>query len=132
MTSHESPVLLLASPDPALLGAVEPLLQTAGARVEVVLSAQAVLTFLVGTNPPALLVLDASLPDMPISQLLAAARAIGDGPRVPIVLIADSVTQEWIDRLADGVIDDLILRSAECAYWQLRIELLLRNQRLII
>ena len=132
MTSHESPVLLLASPDPALLGAVEPLLQTAGARVEVVLSAQAALTFLVGTNPPALLVLDASLPDMPISQLLAAARAIGDGPRVPIVLIADSVTQEWIDRLADGVIDDLILRSAECAYWQLRIELLLRNQRLAL
>jgi diguanylate cyclase (GGDEF)-like protein len=132
MTSHESPALLLASPDPALLGAIEPLLQAAGARVEVVLSAEAALAFLVGRNQPGLLVLDTRLPDMPISQLLAAARAIGEGPRVPIVLIADTVTQEWIDRLADGVIDDLIPRPAEYAYWQLRIDLLLRNQRLAL
>ncbi|MGO9324132.1 MAG: GGDEF domain-containing protein [Terracidiphilus sp.] len=130
MPSHESPALLLASPDPALLGAVEPLLQAAGARVEVVLSAEAALAFLVGGNPPALFVVDARLPDMPIGQLLAAARAIGDGPHVPILLVADTVAQEWIDRLADGVIDDLILRSSEYAYWQLRIDLLLRNGRL--
>jgi two-component system cell cycle response regulator len=132
MTSHESPALLLASPDPVLLGAVEPLLEAAGARVEVVLSGDAALAFLVGRNPPALFVLDAKLPEMPIGQLLAAARAIADGPHVPILLIADTVTQEWIDRLADGVIDDLILRSAEHAYWQLRIDLLLRNQRLVL
>ncbi len=132
MTSHESPALLLASPDPALLRAVEPLLLTAGARVEVVLSAEAAVAFLVGGNVPALFVLDARLPDMPISQLLAAARAIGDGPHVPILLIADTVTQEWIDRLADGVIDDLILRPAEYAYWQLRIDLMLRNQRVAL
>lgn len=132
MTSHESPALLLASPDPALLRAVEPLLLTAGARVEVVLSAEAAVAFLVGGNPPALFVLDARLPDMPINQLLAAARAIGDGPHVPILLIADTVTQEWIDRLADGVIDDLILRPAEYAYWQLRIDLMLRNQRVAL
>ncbi|MGB8028856.1 MAG: diguanylate cyclase [Terracidiphilus sp.] len=132
MLSHESPALLLASPDPALLGTVEPLLEVAGARVEVVLTTEAALAFLVGGNPPAMLVLDARLSGMPIGQLLAAARAVGDGPRVPIVLIADIVTQEWIDRLADGVIDDLILRSSEPAYWQLRIDLLLRNGRLTL
>jgi diguanylate cyclase (GGDEF)-like protein len=48
------------------------------------------------------------------------------------VLIADTVTQEWIDRLADGVIDELILRQTEGAYWQLRIDLLLRNQRMAL
>lgn len=132
MPSHEPSVLLLASPDPVLLGAVEPLLQAAGARVEVVLSAQAALASLVGVNPPALFVLDAVLPDMPVGQLLAAARAIDSGPRVPIVLIADNVTQEWVDRLADGGIDDLILRHAELAYWQVRIDLLLRNRRLAL
>jgi two-component system, cell cycle response regulator len=130
MPSHESPALLLASPDPALLGAVEPLAQVAGARVEVVLSAEAALAILVSGNPRALFVVDARLPDMPTGQLLAAARAIGDGKHVPILLVADTVTQEWIDRLADGVIDDLILRSSEYAYWQLRIDLLLRNGRL--
>jgi diguanylate cyclase (GGDEF)-like protein len=132
MTLHETPALLLASPDPTLLGAIEPLLRGAGARVKVVLTAEAALAFLVGGNPPAVMVLDARLPDMPIGQLLAAARAIGDGPRLPIVLVTENVTQEWIDYLADGAIDDLILRSAEIAYWQLRIDLLLRNQRLTV
>jgi two-component system, cell cycle response regulator len=40
------------------------------------------------------------------------------------------VTQEWIDRLAEGAVDDLVLRSAESAYWQLRLDLVLRNQRM--
>jgi diguanylate cyclase (GGDEF)-like protein len=39
------------------------------------------------------------------------------------------VTQEWIDRLAEGVIDDLILRSAAPAYWRLRLNMALRNRR---
>jgi len=96
----------------------------------VVLSAEAALAILVSGNPRALFVVDARLPDMPTGQLLAAARAIGDGKHVPILLVADTATQEWIDRIADGVIDDLILRSSEYAYWQLRIDLLLRNGRL--
>ena len=132
MPSHSYPVFLLASPDPALLGAVEPLLLAAGARVDVVLSAEAVRAFMTSGNLPSLLMLDASLPGMPIGQLLAAARSQGAAPRFPIVLIADTVTQEWIDCLADGAVDDLILRSAELAYWQLRIDLVMRDQRMAL
>jgi len=58
--------------------------------------------------------------------LLAAVRANVSARRLPIVLISDTVTQEGLDRLAEGAIDDLILRSAESAYWRLRIDLLLR------
>jgi diguanylate cyclase (GGDEF)-like protein len=130
MPSYASPAFLLASPDPAPLGAIEPLLQAAGARVEVVLSADAALASIAGANPPGLVLLDSSLPGMPIGQLLAAARAQGDGPRFPIVLIAGTVTEEGIDLLAQGAVDDLILRSAESAYWQLRLDLVMRNQRM--
>jgi diguanylate cyclase (GGDEF)-like protein len=130
MPSHSSPAFLFASPHPALLGAVEPLLLAAGASVEVVLSAEAALASIAGANPPGLLLLDSSLPGMPIGQLLAAARAQGDGPCFPIVLVAGTVTQEGIDLLAQGAVDDLILRSAEPAYWQLRLDLVIRNQRL--
>jgi CheY-like chemotaxis protein len=91
------------------------MLLAAGARVDVVLSAEAARASVASGNPLGLLLLDASLPGMPIGQLLAAAQAEGDGPRFPIVLVADAVTQEWIDRLADGAVDDLILRSAELA-----------------
>jgi diguanylate cyclase (GGDEF)-like protein len=104
-------------------------LLAAGARVEVVLSAEAALASIAGGNPPSLLLLDASLPGMPTGQLLAAAQAHADGGRFPIVLIADTAAQEWADRLAEGALDDLILRTAEPAYWQLRIGLVQRNQR---
>ena len=83
MPSYASPAFLLASPDAALLGAIEPLLQAAGARVEVVLSAEAALASIASANPPGLVLLDVSLPGMPIGQLLAAARAQWRWPPFP-------------------------------------------------
>ena len=130
MSTHPQPTFLLASPDPVLLAAIEPLLLVAGARAEIVLSAEAALSVIGGAHPPDLALLDIDLPGMPVSQLLAAARARADSPRLPIILIADTVTQEWIDRLAEGAVEDLILRSAESTYWQLRLDLVLRNQRI--
>jgi diguanylate cyclase (GGDEF)-like protein len=112
------------------LDAIAPFLSAAGERVEVVLTAQAALAAMTAPHPPGLALIDESLPGMTVGQLLAAARAETAGARFPIVLIADTVAEEWIDRLAEGAIDDLILRSAEVSYWQLRIDLALRNQRL--
>lgn len=121
---------LLASPDPALLAALEPLLTAAGAEVEIVLSAEAALAAL--TKPHALALLDAILPGMDprvnIDRLLAAIRAEETTARLPIVLISDTVTQNWIDRLAEGAIDDLVLRTAEAPYFRLRIEMALRDR----
>jgi diguanylate cyclase (GGDEF)-like protein len=130
MPSHTSPIFLFASAHPTLLATIEPQLQDAGARVEIVLSTHGVLTSLGRADPPNLVLLDERLPGMATGQLLAAARGITDVPRLPIVLIAETVTQEWIDFLSEGAIDDLILCSAEPAYWQLRLDLVLRNQRM--
>ena len=129
MSQPPPPTFLFASADPALLSAVEPALLEAGARVEVALSAEAALAA-IPAHPPCLVLLDAGLPGMPVAQWLAAARVQVEGERFPIVLISDTLTEEWVDRLADGAIDDLILRSSEPAYCQLRIDLLLRNHRL--
>jgi diguanylate cyclase (GGDEF)-like protein len=129
MFANNPPTFLLASPEPALLAAIEPMLLATGARVEVVLSAEAALAIITAPIPPSLALLDAKLPGMEMSQLLALARAEVSAKRLPIVLISDTVTQEWIDRLAEGVIDDLIPRSAEFSYWRLRIDLLLRANR---
>ena len=130
MLPHAAPTFLLASPEPALLFAIEPLLSAAGERVDVVLSAQAALASMTALQPPGLALVDENLPGMPIGQLLAAVHTHTAGARLPIVLIADTVTEAWIDRLAEGAINDLILRSAESSYWQLRIDLALRNQRM--
>ena len=130
MSAHPQPTFLLASQDTDLLAAIEPTLLAAGARVDIVLSAHAALASISGPHPPSLILLDAQLPGMPMGQLLAAVRAEAESARQPIVLIDDTVTQECIDRLAEGAVDDLVLRSAESSYWQLRLDMVLRNQRL--
>ena len=130
MPSHSPLTFLLASPDPALLSAVEPVFLSAGARVQVVLSSDALLPLIEAPSPPDVLLLDDTLPGMPLGQLLAAVRSGCTTARLPILLISGTVTQESIDRLTEGAIDDLILRTAEPAYWQLRLDLVLRNRRL--
>jgi len=127
MLANNPPTFLLASPEPALLHEIEPILVSSGARVEIVLSTEAALAAMTAPNPPNLALLDVDLPGMEMGQLLAAVRAEGAGRRFPIVLIADTVTQEWMNRLTEGVIDDLIPRSTESPYWRLRLDLVLRS-----
>ncbi|MGA2887836.1 MAG: diguanylate cyclase [Terracidiphilus sp.] len=127
MLAHSTPTYLLASAEPALLTAIEPVLGADGAQVEVFLSAETALPALTAAHAPTLAMIDVKLPGMEMGQLLAAARVEAAGRRFPIVLIADAVTQEWIDRLAENVIDDLVPRATELPFLRLRLESVLRN-----
>jgi diguanylate cyclase (GGDEF)-like protein len=128
--ANSIPKFLLASPDPAILTALEPPLAASGSRVQVALSADAALAALAAPQPPALALLDVNLPGMEMGRLLAAVRTEQDGQRIPIVLISDTVTQEWIDRLAESVIDDLLPRSIDPAFVRLRLETVLRTHQM--
>ncbi len=128
MPATNQRLLLLASPDPALLARVEPALLSSGACVKVVLSAQAVVDSMSAANPPDLALLDLNLPGMPTGQLLATLRAGHSARPFPIVLISDTVTEEALDRLSEGIVDDLILSKSEPAYWVLRLEQVFRVQ----
>lgn len=131
--SLTSPRLLLASAEPALLTCMEPAFGAVTARVEVAVTAEAALAAIARADakdlPLDLVLVDAAMPGMATGQLLAAIRA-GCRAGLPLILIADTVKQEWLERIADGVIDDLIPRNAEAAYWQIRVERTLRAQRL--
>ncbi len=108
------------------------MLAATGAKVEIVLSLEAALAAIAAPRGPTLALLDATLPGMEpgmnLERLLATVRAGETTTRLPIVLISDTVTQQWTDRLAEGVIDDLIPRAGELSYWRLRIEMVLRNR----
>ncbi len=135
MTAQIPQIFLLASPDPALLAALEPVLAASGAQIEVVLSLEDALAALAASRTLTLALIDTTLPAMEprmnLDRLLAAVRVEDGASRMPIVLISDTVTPEWINRLAEGVIDDLILhtpgQTVEAAYWRLRVDMLLRN-----
>ena len=132
MSIEIPPTFLLASPDPAILADLEPVLLASGAHVEIVLSLESAMESIAANQALTLALLDTSLPGMDprmtMERVLAAARSGENANRLSIVLISDTVSQSWIDRLAEGVIDDLILRASEVPYWRLRIEMLLRNR----
>lgn len=125
------PTFLFASADPELLARVGPALASADARVDTVGSAQAALDAAIGRHAPDLALLDAALPGMPMAQLLAELRAAETDRRLPIVLIDGATAQEWTDALDQGLLDDLIPRNAEPAYWLLRANCTLRAHRLL-
>jgi diguanylate cyclase (GGDEF)-like protein len=125
--------ILLASAEPALLSALEPALAADGAQVDVVLSVEAAVAALSASPFPALALIDADLPAMNpqtnLGQLLATTRAEAPGSRFPMILIADTLTAEWIDLIAEGIIDDLLPRTSCSAFLRLRLEAVLRDRR---
>jgi diguanylate cyclase (GGDEF)-like protein len=130
MLAKTHPTFLLASHEPALLATLEPLLIAQGAQVEIVLSAEAALAALTAPLPPTLALLDVELPGMGMTDLLDAIRPAVGAHRFPIVLISDTVTEEWLDRLAEGVIEDVIPKSTESPFWRVRLDAVLRVHRL--
>jgi diguanylate cyclase (GGDEF)-like protein len=121
--------LLLASASARLISVIRPALLDSGASVEVASSARAILDALRDPAIPSLVLLDADLPGMNIHQLLAAIHSAGEARPFPLVLISAGMTPEWLDRLAEGVIDDLIVPDNPPSHWRLRVDLVLRAFR---
>ena len=132
MSVTASPIYVLASNEPALLAALEPILTSEGGEVEISLSAQSALKSMTAHKLPALAIIDDMLPGMPPDQLLAAVLSGPSGKRFPIVILCESVTREWTERLHEGVIDDLMPRIADSSWWRIHIELALRTHRLAL
>lgn len=130
MLAHQPISYLLASPDARVQQTVEPVVQNFGVRASIAVNAQGALEILRSDFPPALVILDETLPGMEISAFLAATQAAPVRRGYAIVLVADQITQAWSDRLVEGVIDEVILRDARPEYWRLRIDLALRTHRM--
>jgi two-component system, cell cycle response regulator len=118
---------LVASQEPDLLSEAEGVIAGLGGRAAIVLTGDAVLAEIGALHSPALMLFDVNLPEMEPGQLLAAAREDAGKPQFPILAISESVTEEWLERLETGAVDDLIPRDTESLYWKLRMELALRE-----
>jgi len=127
MSAETSPSFLLGSASARLASSLRPVLLDFGARVEIAPSAQSLQEAVAGTSVPCLLLLDADLPGMPLAQLLAGIRAADK--RVPLVLISFGMEPEWLDRLAEGVIDDIVPPALPAPHWRIRLDLAIRTFR---
>lgn len=121
--------VLIASDDPTLVGDLELVLTSAGARVEVAPLAEASLAAWASPHPPDLAFLDVEMPGLRIGQVLAAARASEAAGHAFIALLADNVSEQWAAWVQDGILDDLIPRSFDHPNGRLRLEVALRASR---
>lgn len=126
MLAEILPKILIASRDAALLADLQPVIAATGARVGVTDSAKAAFASMVDPPLPMLALLDAELPQSEIDQLIAAVHAATGTHTYPIVLLSDTVREEWHLRLAKSVLDDIIPRAVTNPHWRLRLDSVLR------
>jgi two-component system, cell cycle response regulator len=129
MLNSPQPRFLLASSNPLLRATLEPLLSARGSKPETASSAESLLASLAEPPSPHLLLLDVNLPGMEIGRLLAAVHVATPSADFPIVLISDTIQPPWLDRLAEGVIRDIVPAATDPAFWELRIDIALRAHR---
>jgi diguanylate cyclase (GGDEF)-like protein len=127
MLAEISPRILIATRDSALLAAIQPVLAATGAHVGVTDSAKAALVSMVAPPLPMLALLDTEFPQSEIDQLIAAVHAATGSHTYPIVLLSDTIREEWHRRLAEGVLDDIIPRAQANPHWRLRLDSVLRT-----
>lgn len=127
MHAAAQPKYLVVSNDPAVLREVAPVLSGSGASVSVVLVPEVALIEMTSSDRPDLVLLDTRLPGVDLERLLAAINP-EDGTRAfPIILLARAVTEDWIEALRRGIIDDVLSAGTDAPYLLLRVEMVLRS-----
>jgi two-component system cell cycle response regulator len=139
MFSFSKPVVLLASPDTSLTGSVKSILESLDLRVQIVTGGDAVLDAAISMPAGGIVLLDAQLAGIASGQMMAAIQESGVHERCAVAMIAEKtpglnissdLSGEWLARLAEGVIDDIVPRNADAAAWQTHISTMQRGHRL--
>ena len=123
--------VLLVTPDPLLTSELQWILNAMGLRVETAVEGAAALTAMRRLEDSSVIVLDVRLAGMANGWLLAAMQESGVRRRCAIALIAEDVSEEWIARLRDGVIDDIVPRGADAAAWATHLSTMRRGHQML-
>ncbi|WP_263354354.1 GGDEF domain-containing response regulator [Acidicapsa acidisoli] len=122
--------VLLASPDPVLASDLRRILQSLGLHVETVTDGKSAIGAMRTTDGSAVILLDVRLPGVANGELLAAMLESGVRKRCAVALIADQVSDEWIARLREGAIDDIVPRGADAVSWSTHLSTMRRGHEL--
>ena len=136
-------MVLLVSPDPVLILDLSRIFKGLGLVAQVAIDLETGLDAMEGFGAgiacgavgscvpnPGVVLLDARLPGVRSGRLLAGIQGSGLHGRCAVALIAEQVSDEWIARLREGVIDDIVPRSADIATWRTHISTMQRGHML--
>jgi two-component system cell cycle response regulator len=115
--SRSGLAVLLASPDTVLASDLRRILHSLGLRVDTVTDGKSAIGATRTVDASTVILLDVQLPGVANGELLAAMHESGVRKRCAIALIADQISDEWIARLREGAIDDIVPHDADAASW---------------
>jgi two-component system, cell cycle response regulator len=123
-----APVILLVSADSGLIADLERTFLAQGARFEAV-GGEAAVAAMAAMEGPAILLLDLQVADVANGRLLAAIHDSGLRRRFAIAVVSDRVSEQWMARLREGAIDDIVPRQASATDWITRVSVMERGQQ---
>lgn len=127
---HTGLAVLVVSADPLLRTALQQIFHTLDWRVQTVMEGESELDAMRSLEDSGIILLDSHLAAVASGRLLEAMLPIGLHRRCAIALIADEVSDEWITRLREGAIDDIVPRNADAAVWNTRLSAMRRGHEL--
>lgn len=127
--NRDSAVLLI-SPDSSLASELQQIFSSLGLHVETIANEEAALNLLTSLQDSRIVLLDARLAGVANGRLLAAMQESGAHKKHPIALIAEYISDEWIARLREGVIDDIVPRGSDAAVWSAHLSTMRRGHAL--
>jgi len=140
MLSESRPTVVLVSTDSMLIAEVQRTLQTLGLEMQLAHDGAEALAAVQQTERPGspkplqtdfrLLLLDAWTPKVADGRMLATLHEHAVRPQWAIVLVADEISDTWIARLREGVIDDILPRLANADAWVAHLTTLRRAHAL--
>jgi diguanylate cyclase (GGDEF)-like protein len=119
------PHFLLATSDAQILERLEPVLRSFPAAVETARSGDEAFAALTGNEPVAAVVVDGGLCGMDLDRFLAAAPERSGGGSIPILVLSNELQAEWIDRLHERVMGDVLPPDRPAEYVALRLRQLI-------
>jgi diguanylate cyclase (GGDEF)-like protein len=128
--ANSGSAVLLASPDMSLILDLQRVFKSLGLSVETATDGESATAAMRLLDGSAILLLDTQLGGLANGQLLAAIHESGLHKRCAIALIAEQVSDEWIARLREGAIDDIVPRNADAATWTTHLSTMQRGHRL--
>ena len=118
--------VLLVSPDETLRASLTRILNSLGLCVEVAQDGEAAVA-MIDALATGILLLDVRLPGVASGCLLAMLDELGVHKTIAIALIAEEVSDEWIARLREGVIDDIVPRDTDASGWNTHLHSMQRG-----
>ena len=127
---HTGTAVLLVSPDPPLFLDLQTIFHTLGLRLMPVTAVEDAMTVIQSLHALDVVLLDARLPGLANGRLLTAMHEAGVHSRCAIALVAGRASDEWIARLREGEIDDIVPSAADASAWRAHLSTMRRGHRL--